>query len=539
MRNYDLSEEQVDLCWTDGSGDGGIDGFFTCINNNLLEPDTDLSSIKKNPIIDLYIFQCKFEKSFNENVLNKLNSTVQLILDNSKPLDSMRRSYSQDLLECAKLFRNAYFDRLPTLFPKLNIHYIYATYGKESRVDDLFPDRRRALEETTCGLFPNCKVDIGILGATQLIELMRTRADSTIVLPIQGFALSREEGEYGGEYYVVLCKMQDYYNRVLIDSNGQFQKLLFEANIRDYFEESQINIDIANTVRNVTDTLDFWWLNNGITILASDIKNYKKGQIALENIQIINGLQTSRSIFDVYSDKNDPVKINKDDRCILIKIIMTEDTKVRDRIIIATNCQNTVTPAMLIATEPLQRDIEEYFEKSGWYYERQKNHFINMGMTTTKIVSIHMLAQSVISILYKEPHKAKSPTELIKKEKLNIFTNIINFESLLTCVKIIRKVERCRLPPDVSKNERKNLKFHIGLNYIIKILKNSDFPIRDFNDLGVVDPTDDDIKNAMSDTINIAKQYLNDNQTYTLANISKSKSFTDHLIKNTLTWRAP
>lgn len=366
---------------------------------------------------------------------------------------------------------------------------------------------------------------------------MRTRADSTIILPIQGYALSRSEGAYGGEYYVVLCKLQDYYNKVLIDKNGQFQKLLFEANIRDYFEVSPINIDIANTVRKFADPLDFWWLNNGITILASEIKNYKMGQIALENIQIINGLQTSRSIYDVYSDPNYSSVLTKDDRCLLIKIINTDDKNVRDRIIIATNCQNTVTPAMLIATEPLQRDIEEYFEKSGWYYERQKNHYLNMGMTTTKIVSIHMLAQSVISIIYKEPQKAKSPTELIKKDKLKIFDNNIKFESLLTCVKLIRKIERCRLPLDVNKNERKNLKFQIGLNYIINKINNADYSIKDCNDLGVLDPSDDDIRHAMSDTVNIAKQYLGENQNFTLANISKSKTFTDYLIKNSLAWR--
>jgi hypothetical protein len=41
---------------------------------------------------------------------------------------------------------------------------------------------------------------------------------------------------------------------------------------------------------------DFWWLNNGITILATSATMVGK-TLHLEDIQIVNGLQTTETIF--------------------------------------------------------------------------------------------------------------------------------------------------------------------------------------------------------------------------------------------------
>ncbi len=46
-------------------------------------------------------------------------------------------------------------------------------------------------------------------------------------------------------------------------------------------------------------SLDFWWLNNGVTILVTAATVVGR-TIHLENIQIVNGLQTTETIFQFF-----------------------------------------------------------------------------------------------------------------------------------------------------------------------------------------------------------------------------------------------
>jgi hypothetical protein len=66
---------------------------------------------------------------------------------------------------------------------------------------------------------------------------------------------------------------------------------LFEANVRDFLGEVLVNRDIMGTLSNVAsrEEEDFWWLNNGITLLASNATIAGK-ELSLENVQIVNGL---------------------------------------------------------------------------------------------------------------------------------------------------------------------------------------------------------------------------------------------------------
>jgi hypothetical protein len=40
LKDYDLSQDEIESGWIDGSGDGGFDGFYVFINGHLLK-DTE------------------------------------------------------------------------------------------------------------------------------------------------------------------------------------------------------------------------------------------------------------------------------------------------------------------------------------------------------------------------------------------------------------------------------------------------------------------------------------------------------------------
>jgi hypothetical protein len=77
-------------------------------------------------------------------------------------------------------------------------------------------------------------------------------------------------------------------------------KDLFASNVRNYLRKTKINKEIVNTIKE--SPADFWLYNNGITIVCDDFeeKNY---ELRLQTPQIVNGCQTARSIWDVFSKK--------------------------------------------------------------------------------------------------------------------------------------------------------------------------------------------------------------------------------------------
>ena len=113
---------------------------------------------------------------------------------------------------------------------------------------------------------------------------------------------------------MVLTTIQNYYDFIK-DDEGKLRRYLFDSNVRDYTGLNRVNEDILETLKNHNSS-DFWLLNNGITMLVN--QQIPMGEVvSLSNIQIVNGLQTTFTIYDYFSGGGtDP-----NNRCILIKII--------------------------------------------------------------------------------------------------------------------------------------------------------------------------------------------------------------------------
>jgi hypothetical protein len=84
------------------------------------------------------------------------------------------------------------------------------------------------------------------------------------------------------------------YNKFIVNESGDLQKNIFECNVRDYHGNVEVNQSIEITLKSVDE--DFWWLNNGITIICSNFR-LTGNELTIEDPQIVNGLQTSNQIF--------------------------------------------------------------------------------------------------------------------------------------------------------------------------------------------------------------------------------------------------
>ncbi len=378
---------------------------------------------------------------------------------------------NDDLRESLDLFRKAYLG-LADKHPALRLNVIYACRGETAPLPPNIAQRGEHLCKELGQLFSNAEVRTLYLGASQLLELARRTKLYSLRLRFIESYVSRESTNY-----VVLSLLPDHYSFVT-DADGHLRRYLFESNVRDYLG-GQINRDIHETLRLKCspEQLDFWWLNNGITLSASSVTIAGK-ELSLENVQIVNGLQTTETIYNHFAST-----ANFDDqRALLIKIIVTDNPEVRDNIIKATNYQNPVELASLRATEKIQRDIEHYLADHGWFYDRRKGFHKNQGRPAERIVAMSYLGAAVRAIVLRDPVAAiERKTRWMRKDETyrQIFNETFSLGVFRTCLEIMKTAEtllRTKLPGiSLSRGRKRELAPLVSLMYVIMKLQKRRF----------------------------------------------------------------
>jgi hypothetical protein len=154
---------------------------------------------------------------------------------------------------------------------------------------------------------------------------------------------------------------------------------LFAKNIRGWLGDTGINESIAETIKQEPD--NFWYYNNGITIVCEDAKKEQQGGedvIVVDGAQIINGQQTTRTL---NSNEKDSKSTN-----VLVKIIKiprdeadVDYDKLINSIVRATNWQNYISPSDLVSNDYIQVFLQKELRKVGYQYIRK-----NMSKTEAR-----------------------------------------------------------------------------------------------------------------------------------------------------------
>jgi hypothetical protein len=452
LKHYDLSYDEIEPGMVDGGGDGGIDGFFVFANGELVREDSDLSTLKRDVVIETVIFQAKMEASFREKALDTLAATLRDLFDLSQPLEKFTGAYNKELLAAAGLFRDT-IGKLATRFPNYVFSLAYASKGIE-----IHPNVRRKadlIEGQVKSLFQGSACAMRFLTATDLLVLARETPRLSYQLEVTDASINTKGG------VVALVKLREF-AKFIRDEKGDLRCSLFEANVRDYQGATQVNDEIRRTLADRWPE-DFWWLNNGITIVAGRKPMQTGKTLTIEDPQIVNGLQTSREIFQYFKTAN----TDGEDREILVRVISPETPESRDRVIKATNSQNPISPASLRATDKIQRDIEQYLRSFGLYYDRRKNFYKNEGKPIDKIISIPAMAQALMAVVLQKPGTARArPSSLLKKDEdyEKVFSGDFPIEVFRAAIELSRLADgHLRTDATLSPEDRVNLKFYVAM----------------------------------------------------------------------------
>lgn len=489
LKDYDLSTEEIFSGSVDGRNDGGIDGFFIFVNGHLLLDINNFVWPKSNSELELWVITCKHHDTFKQAPLDNLVASISELFDFSKENDELQLEYSDLVLEQRNKFKYAY----RKISPRLNdfkIKFCYGSRGNTDELGDAILQRAEQVKAISLDFFgKNCNSEFLFIGSAELVELNRKVPNFTLELQFSD-ELSNDET------YVLLVKLKDYYS--FITDSGKLRRYLFDSNVRDFMGLNQVNQDIKKTLLN-NNSPDFWWLNNGITILATGASIIGKS-IQIQDIQIVNGLQTSESIFRYFDEGGQDEK----KRSVLVKVIVSNINESRDAIIRATNNQTFVELSALHATDKIQRDIEEILKTNEYYFERRTNFYKNQGFPSDKIVTPLYLASGFLSIILKAPEQGtilRSKFMRNKTQYETIFSESNNLEIWPKIAYILKETDKfleTKRPNATSLSEHflKYRRQYLSFFGVSLLLNKYNFTIDDLVKIDIKNLTKDIFENA-------------------------------------------
>ena len=452
LRKFGLSYDEIDSGIIGGSADGGIDAIYAFVDDELITPDSKFDEAKT---IEIVIVQAKRSPTYHERAINNLISTFGDLLDLETNLEHFAAVYNSDVIGFFRDFREVYKSVI-LKFPTLKFSFYYVTKGDTDKVHPNVLHRKDMLERRVTEHFSSSKFAFEFVGARELFDLARKQAAPNLQLKITE-SLSPDDGGF-----ICLVTLQDYHN-FIIDEEGNRRQVIFDANVREYEGSVEVNKDIRKTLLEGSHGVNFWWLNNGCTIVATKAVLSGKN-MALEDAKVVNGLQTSQEIYRHFSTTSD----RPDERLVLVRIITTDSEDIRNQIIRATNNQSKIPPYSLRATEHIHHNIEQDFLHNGLFYDRQKNYYKNQRKPKNQIITIQYLAQAVAAIILQRPNDSRGrPTTLIKSDDIykRTFNEVYPISIYLKAAKLMRMIDtylRNDAPSYISK-EKTNLRYHLAM----------------------------------------------------------------------------
>ena len=500
LKNQGLSDDEVDNGIVGKGLDGGCDSIYLFLNNLLITPDVvEHISAPKDSILEMIIIQSKKTTSFGEDAVMKWKTISGNLLDLSKTTTDFMTRYNADVLEAFTTFRDTY-TRLITSRVKLKFRFYYATLASELHPNVI--QQAEELKDTIKGLFPNAVVEVTFVDSDTLFEMYNAVIENRVNLKFADIPISPNQ-----KNYVALVDLKSYFN-FIVNDEGDVRKSFFDSNVRDYQGKNNVNSSISETLHRADDN-DFWWLNNGVTVLASEATLVNNRELQIVNPEIVNGLQTSMEIYNYFSENREALESEK--RSILLRIIVPDNEESRDQIIFATNNQTNIPKATLRVTDPIHLQIEMYFKSRGLFYDRRKNYYKNQGHKPAEIVGVSFLAQCLITIFLKKPDYARArPSTLLNDEKTynELYEKNNDLEVFYRVALLGKKIQKnVRSGSDYSSAEKSDILYYVLYAVIADVLGKKNITPTDIKNLDMDSVTDTLIEDIRNRVYEIYKQH--------------------------------
>jgi hypothetical protein len=300
------------------------------------------------------------------------------------------------------------------------------------------------------------------------------------------------------------------------DDPKQVNSGIFNDNVRIYLtKKNRINRKIHATAlseRNV----EFWYLNNGITITC-DSFSYQPGArapvVSLDNVQIVNGGQTSNALFEAYQEQ--PEKLQN--VLVLARIYETKARDITADIAEATNSQTPINTRDLRSNDEVQKKLEESFLDQGLYYERKARQYHEQPRQ--KRIDALSAGQAFLAYSLGCPEVAKKDRARVFGDLYdNIFNDDITTPMLLAPLQVFSEIETLKI--DLHRKIKKGETFDRNLLFLIDGAYHVLFTVAELCESKGIDPINatlakSEIQNALKVIKELVEQESKQDEAFT------------------------
>lgn len=476
----------------------GIDAICLAINGNPIiniQEIEDVKSSKNSFDVSLYFLQAKTSPKFDDSEIGNFCDTV---------FDFLLEIPQYELTPKAKEYHEIYLEILKLLsyIKNFNCKLFYCSTGAWNEGTSCAKTIKKKKENLIkSGIFKSKKGDTVEIIPIDNAKLRKLFDKANQPLNAE-FTFSQKinlnDIDNVSESYLGVLPFRELKN-IIVDSETGKLKPLFYDNVRDFLGlDEEVNKKINQTIVDKQFSM-FQLLNNGITIIAEDNKG-RGDKFSLVNSQVVNGCQTSNILF-LNRDVN-----GIDDLFVPVKLIITDDSDIRDKIIVSSNNQAEIREEQLLALTSFQKNLEEFYKcmGDGLRYERRKSQYSSeSNIKKNAIVDIREQIKSYVAMFLEEPHVVSGYfSKVYIDRKDNIFckdhycepyyisalTQYL-FKKLLLAGKIERKYNKARYhifmlfrriagqPGKVGSNNKKIMSY---CNDILKIIRDDNKCLENF-----------------------------------------------------------
>ena len=356
-----VTGDDDDLIICDGSGDGGIDIAY------LHRADVyDAAAGSESSEGDTwYLVQSKYGTSFQgpDTIIDEGRKVISTLAGENTRLSEA----TTQLMERLSVFRQQASERD-------RIVLVFATERPISETD------RRAIGEIRLiGSHRLSNIfDVEDISLQTIWETRDTVEAPDVSLPVSGNFVDPALGVRVGT--IPLTQMYGFL-AAYRDKTGNLDQL-YEKNVRQFLgSRRRINRRIAETLRDTPELFGLY--NNGITIVVSDFSIRTDGSCVLADPYVVNGCQTTRTIWDVLRQRLDSGGTGESEELadwrrraeqgvVVAKIVKGDSAQITN-ITRYTNSQNAVREQDFIALRDDFRSWQRVAEdKYGIYLEIQR-----------------------------------------------------------------------------------------------------------------------------------------------------------------------
>lgn len=367
----DFNEDNDEIIFCDGSGDGGIDVAYLQRSDSQEEnaPDGDT----------WFLIQSKYGTAFA--------GTDTLLIESQKLIDTLDgqrtnlSSLSKDVVQRLQQFRSAASDK-----DKLVV--VFATVEPLTEAEERALKDIKSMGKSRLGHLLDVE-SVNLQTIFNRLEEQETERQKLQVPIVANLVQSGSELLVGSVKLVNLYKfLKDY------QSNTHDLDLIYEKNVRKFLGGGRaVNKGIADTIHNQPERFGLY--NNGITIVVEDFQIQESDKYELTEPYIVNGCQTTKTIWNELKKKLDSGgtgenseleqykdRLNKGILVVKIVKVGSDGEELMINTTKYTNSQNAVGQKDFIALEKsfqfwaseMAKKYDVYLEiqRGGWESERAK-----------------------------------------------------------------------------------------------------------------------------------------------------------------------